>query len=447
MNTERHTHAVMLLTVSLGKSDRSGIKSLSRAEWTRFSKWLKEHDLVPSDLLKGDLNDRLSGWTDRSIALSRIEGLLGRATALGFALEKWERAGLWVISRSDGEYPKCVKRRLGGASPPVLFGCGRKTLLGQGGIAVVGSRKADDEDVAFARRLGENAAQQGFSIVSGGARGVDESAMAGALEKEGTAIGVVANSLMRAATSAKYRKYLRSDNLVLISPYNPEAGFNVGNAMARNRDIYCLSDAAVAVASVENKGGTWNGAKDNLRKSWVPLWVRQTNCPKSGNHALVRMGAKYIPDDLDSLRILINGLSGKTVEGSGSELPTGSGDEAHDITTKQAAGFVDAQASHSASAESQLETTGAGAAVSEETSDRASDFYGLFLEKMREVAGEQPLTSRDIASELNLKKSQVDVWLKQGVCDGKITRSTRPVRYRSSKGEQQKSFSFNVSVD
>ena len=106
------------------------------------------------------MNDRLSGWTDRSIELSRIEGLLGRAAALGFALEKWERAGLWVNSQSDAEYPTHVKRRLGGASPPVLFGCGRKTLLGQGGIAVVGSREADDEDIAFARWLGEDAAQQ-----------------------------------------------------------------------------------------------------------------------------------------------------------------------------------------------------------------------------------------------------------------------------------------------
>ncbi len=379
MNLKRHTHAVMLLTVSLGKSDRSVFKSLSRAEWTRFSKWLMENDLVPSDLLKGDLNDRLSGWKDRSIALSRIEGLLDRATALGFALEKWERAGLWVISRSDAEYPKRVKRRLGGASPPVLFGCGRKTLLGQGGIAVVGSREADGEDIAFARRLGEDAAQQGFSIVSGGARGVDESAMSGALENEGTAIGVVANSLMRAATSAKYRKYLRSDNLVLISPYNPEAGFNVGNAMARNSDIYCLSDVAIAVASVENKGGTWNGAKDNLRKSWVPLWVRQTNCPKSGNHALVQMGAKYVPDVLGSLKFLINRLPEKPVEDAGSEFPSGPVNEVQDTTMKRPAGIVEAQAFDSASAERQMDTTDADATVSEDTSNRVNDFYELFL--------------------------------------------------------------------
>ncbi len=446
MNSGRHTHAVMLLTVSLGKSDRSEVKSLSRAEWTRFSKWLKEHDLVPSDLLKGDLNYRLSGWTDRSMALSRIEGLLDRATALGFALEKWERAGLWVISQSDAEYPTRVKRRLGGASPPVLFGCGRKTLLGQGGIAVVGSREADDEDIAFARRLGEDAAQQGFSIVSGGAGGVDQSAMSGALEKEGTAIGVVANSLIRAATSAKYRKYLRSDNLVLISPYNPEAGFNVGNAMARNTDIYCLSDAAVAVASVENKGGTWNGAKDNLRKSWVPLWVRQTDCPKSGNRALVQMGANYFPENLDSLEFLINGSPEKTAESAAPELPPDPADEVPDTATKHAAGFVEANPPDSASAESQMETNDADAAVSEDTSNRVDDFYELFLEKLREVTGELDLESSEIASRLNLRKTQVDAWLKRGVRDGQIARSKRPVRYRSSEDEQQKSFTFDAPV-
>ena len=35
------------------------------------------------------------------------------------------------------------------------------------------------------------------------------------------------------------------NNLVLISPFYPDAGFNVGNAMQRNKYIYCLSDAAM----------------------------------------------------------------------------------------------------------------------------------------------------------------------------------------------------------
>ena len=52
------------------------------------------------------------------------------------------------------------------------------------------------------------AAEDGESIVSGGARGVDETAMLGALEVEGTVIGILANGLLRACSSAKYRRHL-----------------------------------------------------------------------------------------------------------------------------------------------------------------------------------------------------------------------------------------------
>ena len=45
--------------------------------------------------------------------------------------------------------------------------------------------------------------------------------------------------------------------LVLASPYDPSAGFNVGNAMQRNKFIYALADAALVVNSDLNRGGTW----------------------------------------------------------------------------------------------------------------------------------------------------------------------------------------------
>ncbi len=108
-------------------------------------------------------------------------------------------------------------------------------------------------------RMGSQAALQGLSIISGGARGVDENAMVGALAQEGTVVGVLADSLLRAATSARFRPSLMNGNLALISPFNPEAGFDVGNAMARNKYIYCLADAAVVIAADKEQGGTWNG--------------------------------------------------------------------------------------------------------------------------------------------------------------------------------------------
>lgn len=260
---------------------------------------------VPEELLQGDLAAMLAGWVDRSITVDRIRYLLGRAGTLGLAMERWERSGLWVMTRADADYPWRLKKRLGMDSPPFFFGCGNRNLLDEGGIAVVGSREASDEDLAFTSRLGAQAALEGMSIVSGGARGVDEAAMLGALELKGTVVGVLSDSLLRAATSAKYREALMARNLVLITPFNPEAGFDVGNAMARNRYIYCLADAAVVIATGAGQGGTWNGATENLRKGWVQLWVKPSQDERSGNSALVTQGARWLPDPPVGLNALV----------------------------------------------------------------------------------------------------------------------------------------------
>ena len=321
MNPSSQAQAMMLLTVSLGKPDNADEKPLSVREWSRLAAWLKEREIEPSDLLKGDVKSKLSGWMDRSVTLSRLEHLIGRGGTLGLALERWRRAGIWVIARPESEYPDRLKRRLQLASPPILFGCGNKALLDRGGIAVVGSRAAGREDIEFTEDLGKEVARQGLSIVSGGARGVDESAMLGALRSEGTAIGVLADSLLRSGTSERFRKYLLSGDLVLTTPFNPEAGFNVGNAMSRNRYIYGLADAAVVISSTPDKGGTWNGALEDLKAAWVPLWVKRTKNEKSGNPELVRRGARWLPDDLASLECLMNGSTGRSDDSDHAGLP------------------------------------------------------------------------------------------------------------------------------
>jgi predicted Rossmann fold nucleotide-binding protein DprA/Smf involved in DNA uptake len=76
----------------------------------------------------------------------------------------------------------------------------------------------------------------------------------------------------------------------MLSPFYPEAGFSAGSAMARNKYIYCLADAAVVVHS-GTSGGTWNGALENLEKQWVPTWVKRTGDQAAGNAAIQKRGA------------------------------------------------------------------------------------------------------------------------------------------------------------
>ncbi len=196
----------------------------------------------------------------------------------------------------------------------MLFGCGDRGLLNRAGIAVIGSRDAGEKEPGEASQLGAEIASQGFSVVSGGERGVEEAAMLGALESQGTAAGVLADSLLRAATSAKYRRGLMGKTLVLISPFSPEAGLDASHAMARNKYIYCLADAAIVVAAGKESGGTWSGATENLKNGWVPLWVKEHAGPDSGNAALVQQGARWLPEG----DLVVSSLASRPAQGSGS---------------------------------------------------------------------------------------------------------------------------------
>ena len=396
------TQAALLLTVSLGKADRDGTKPLSPGEWARLTAWLEDRGFDPSALMTVDPRDMLAGQDEPSLAPDRLDRLLGRGAALGLAAEKWQRAGLWILARSDPGYPTRLEERLGRTAPPVLFGCGNRLLLERGGLAVVGSRDASEDDLAFSENLGNAASRQGYSVVSGGARGVDRSAMKGALGSEGTAVAVLADSLLRAATSALYRRPLLSGDLALVSAVNPEARFNVGNAMARNRYIYCLADAAVVVASAHGSGGTWNGACENAKAGWVPIWVKRTAESGSGNADLVAKGARWLPDPLESLAELFGG------------------EEA-----------VATPALHGVSEETRS-WEAASPAIPEDLG-----FFDLFLARLTAITAEEPLSEAQISERLNVAKGQVKEWIKRGVTEEGIERVTGPVRYRAPHREQE----------
>ena len=295
------TQAVLLLTVVFDKRN-SATKPLTPTEYGRFAEWLKNSGLSPDNLLTGNPLELLSEFDDDKIDHERILRLLDRGSALALSIDKWARAGVWVVDRSDPFYPTRLKKHLRGNSPALLFGCGNRSLLDKGGLAVVGSRAVSSKDLSYASDLGKKTSCEGFSVISGAAKGVDETAMLGALESDGTAVGVMSDSLLRSSSSAKYRNHLLSNNLVLVTPFNPEAGFNVGNAMARNKYIYCLSDAAFVVHSGKT-GGTWSGANENLKKRWVPLSVKINSDMNSGNADLIALGSKQSPLNIEDLNI------------------------------------------------------------------------------------------------------------------------------------------------
>jgi len=455
-----NTQAILLLTCHFAKGAKADAKPLGNKEWNDFALWLRERGLTPEKLVQGNPEQLLDGWSHSKITPERIMQLLNRGSALALSVEKWLRSGLWIITRSDPEYPKRLKMHVKGDSPPVLFGCGKRSLLNQGGLAVVGSRKTVESDMAYSRSLGQLAAEQGYSLISGGAAGVDEASMLGALAAEGTAVGILANDLLRAASSAKFRQHLLDGNLALISPFYPEAGFNVGNAMQRNKYIYCLADAAVAVHS-GTSGGTWTGVLENLKKAWVPMWIKPTDDPTAGNDQLVKQGAAYISEplnalDLGSLKVAVS--AGKlpesdidllsqpaanstnvTVEKNAIESESALGDSS--VESDQISNLPPRQAETEEKAvEGAPEVMPGDVTNQQPAAVSEPDFYELFLIKLARWCANDALDVEQLLELSGLHKSQLTQWLHQAIEEKHVVRLSRPVRYRWSTAQQIRLF-------
>jgi predicted Rossmann fold nucleotide-binding protein DprA/Smf involved in DNA uptake len=290
------TQAILLLCGKLGQLQESDVSPLTPSEYDRLAQWLHRQEMRPGDLLAVDW---CRGATDGGlpVPIARVQSLLQREVAMARAVESWTNNGLWVVSRGDEAYPRRLKSQLGGQAPPILYGAGPIALASRGGLAIVGSRHAEEIALTFARCVAQTCAYEGIQIVSGGARGVDTAAASATLASRGTAVVVVAQSLARQAASQSYRQALLDGQLALLSAYDPASSFSVGHAMGRNRYIYALADYALVVSARMARGGTWAGAVQALRAGQTPVFVWAQEQAPTANRALLEKGAKPFPDE------------------------------------------------------------------------------------------------------------------------------------------------------
>jgi len=296
------TQATLLLYGRFGEENSEDYSPLTPLEYHKLMLWLDERKMSPSDLLQLETDEQLSkDLPETGLSPDRLKLLLARGGLLALNVERWTNSGIWVISRDDEAYPERLKARLGKSAPPILYGAGEVNLLSAGGLAIVGSRDVDEDGRLFTREVAAECAKLGVQVISGGARGVDGEAMFSALDSGGRVIGVLADSLERKSVSGTSRDAIVDGRLLLVSPSHPNAGFNAGLAMSRNKLIYALSDWALVVNSEFNQGGTWTGARENLKNNWVPLYVRGGDDIPEGNRRLIDLGAQELRIDESNL--------------------------------------------------------------------------------------------------------------------------------------------------
>lgn len=442
-----NTQAILLLTAPLiaGRGVQSS-DLLSPAEYKRLASHLHQIQKQPADLLTAESTEIIR--LCRQVAdESRLQRLLARGFLLSQVVERWQTRAIWVISRADPEYPRRLKARLRADAPAVLYGCGDITLLETGGLAVVGSRKIDDALVDYTMLIGQLAARANRTLISGGAKGVDLAAMRGALQSGGKVIGVLAEHLERTAMNREERNSLRDGNLVLVSAYDPNAGFNVGHAMQRNKLIYALADTSLVVNTDLNKGGTWAGAVEQLDKlQYVPVFIRSTGEPSAGLDALNRRGAKFWPNpqDAESLNQIFSTTAYISAVPQQPGLSLSSSDEIdtavkpretieprtlQEVSPAPLLSNISSSNRSEVGPEYKVIVEIAKAASASEVEVDYADLLFATVRGLIKTLLKTPSKDADIAAALNITSSQAKVWLQRLVDEGVIEKQKKPVGY------------------
>lgn len=246
------------------------------------SSWKNEYDLTDSEaLLFKEAFSELSNYA--------------------FMVEDLLEQGYNILPITSKEYSPTLKKNLGRSyAPPVIYTKGNLQIMKEKSIAIVGSRKANENSLSFTDNVAKKASEEYKVVVSGFAKGVDKQALDSALKYKGQSIIVLPQGISTFKSGfKKYYKQIIEGDVLVLSTFYPKAPWSVQLAMARNPIIYGLA-SEIYVAESSDKGGTWSGVMDGLRKGRT-IYVRKPNPrEKNANGLLISKGAKAV-DDLGNI--------------------------------------------------------------------------------------------------------------------------------------------------
>lgn len=268
----------LLLTSQLGDPDR---KPLTVAQLRTLANRARAID-APEQNRDMTVKDLLVLGYSREMA-QRILTLLSQQEELEYYLRKGRQAGCVPVTRVSAGYPAVVRSRLGLDSPGCLWAKGDVSLLDTPCVALVGSRDLHAANEAFAREVGQQAALQGYTLVSGNARGADRTAQEACLEAGGHVIVVVADRL---------ESHRCKETVLYLSEDSFDAPFSAQRALSRNRVIHCLGSKTFVAQSSLGRGGTWDGTVKNLCFGWSSVLCFDDK--SAASRQLEQMGAVLI---------------------------------------------------------------------------------------------------------------------------------------------------------
>ncbi len=209
-----------------------------------------------------------------------------------------------IVTLADSDYPQAL---LNTADPPLLlYVKGRRELLNQPALAVVGSRNATPQGINNAEAFAGSLSDAGLCIISGMAHGIDAAAHRGALRGRGSSIAVVGTGLDKVYPAAnRDLAHALAGQGALISEFPLGTPPLAANFPRRNRIISGMSTGCLVVEASLQSGSLITARLALEQGRDVFAIPGSIHAPQSkGCHALLKQGAKLVETAQDILEEL-----------------------------------------------------------------------------------------------------------------------------------------------
>lgn len=289
--TTKDNLAQIVLCSDLGynpNDEKTFVRPFTVAAWCKLETKLNGLGYMPSVFLNDTLSDVAHELGLTAEEEAHIRKLLLRSDNLGAEIERLAEMKIFVTTRTAENYPSKLLRVMGKDAPIVLYFCGEMSLIEKQTTAIIGSRTATDNEIEYAAKHARISAQNGVTVISGGAKGIDTVAKDAALKAGGNVVTFVSDSMTKYITDNA--NHVLWDKMLVLSAFNPDIIFRGYNALERNKYIYASSDYAVVVSSGNGTGGSYKGAEYCLKHKLTKLYIKDDAEAPEGNKKLIALG-------------------------------------------------------------------------------------------------------------------------------------------------------------
>jgi DNA processing protein len=256
----------------------------------------------------------LARYGDAVAAIAALPDLAGRAgkpyapapeRRIHDEIAAARKAGARYLFHDSPEYPPLLAEVEG--APPILTYRGDPAVAARPCVAMVGARNASAAAIRLAREIAHDLAGEGWTIVSGLARGIDGAAHQGALAS-GATVGVIASGIDIAypPEHAALQEQVAQTGL-LLAEQPPGTEPLARHFPTRNRIIAGLAAGTVVVEAAPKSGSLITArlagemGREVMAIPGSPLDPRSHGC-----NQLIRDGAVLVQGAADVIELLSN---------------------------------------------------------------------------------------------------------------------------------------------